>query len=77
MSEFGGGARQGLHGSAEAVWTEEYQERLYQHQVPMLKRIPFLVAGAFQSLLCLTVRERPPSRNARPIAYTGPAPTGH
>ncbi len=43
----------------------------------MLKRIPFLIAAAFQSLLCLTVRERPPSRNERLIAYTGPAPTGH
>jgi hypothetical protein len=43
----------------------------------MLKRIPLLIAAAFQSLLCLTVRERPPSRNERLIAYTGPAPTGH
>jgi beta-glucuronidase len=46
MSEFGGGARQGLHGSREAVWTEEYQERLYQHQVGMLARIPFLAGTA-------------------------------
>jgi beta-glucuronidase len=42
MSEFGGGARQGLHGSPEAIWTEEYQARLYRHQGPMLARIPFL-----------------------------------
>jgi len=42
MSEWGGGARQGLHGSADAVWTEEYQERLYRHQIAMLARIPFL-----------------------------------
>jgi beta-glucuronidase len=42
MSEWGGGARQGLHGSADAVWTEEYLERVYRHQVAMLKRIPFL-----------------------------------
>jgi len=43
----------------------------------MLKRIWLLVAGAFRSLLCLAVRERPSRRNARPIAYPGPAPTGH
>lgn len=42
MSEWGGGARQGLHGSDQAVFTEEYQERLYRRQVAMLARIPFL-----------------------------------
>lgn len=42
MSEFGGDARQGLHGGANKIWTEEYQEALYQHQVAMLRRIPFL-----------------------------------
>ena len=43
MSEFGGDARQGLHGPAEARWTEEYQARLYERQVAMLRRIPALV----------------------------------
>ncbi len=43
MSELGGGALQGLHGSPEARWTEEYQAKLYRHQLPMLERIPFLV----------------------------------
>jgi beta-glucuronidase len=42
MSEFGGGAKQGLHGTADDIWTEEYQESLYEHQVAMLRRIPFL-----------------------------------
>ena len=42
MSEFGGDARQGLHGPASERWTEEYQARLYAHQVAMLRRIPFL-----------------------------------
>ena len=42
MSELGGDARQGLHGRADEIWTEEYQEALYQHHVAMLKRIPFL-----------------------------------
>jgi beta-glucuronidase len=42
MSEFGGDALFGLHGSPTARWTEEYQENLYQHQIGMLKRISFL-----------------------------------
>lgn len=42
MSEFGGGALQGYHGSAERVWTEEYQARIYRYQVEMLREIPFL-----------------------------------
>jgi beta-glucuronidase len=42
MSEFGGDGKQGLHGPANQIWTEEYQEKLYQHQVAMLRRIPFL-----------------------------------
>ena len=42
MSEFGADALYGHHGDALARWTEEYQENLYQHQLAMLKRIPFL-----------------------------------
>jgi beta-glucuronidase len=42
MSEFGGDALFGNHGDAQTRWTEEYQESLYEHQVAMLKRIPFL-----------------------------------
>jgi beta-glucuronidase len=42
MSEFGGDALFGYHGDARKRWTEEYQENLYQHQLAMLKRIPFL-----------------------------------
>jgi beta-glucuronidase len=42
MSEFGGDALFGHHGSVAARWTEEYQENLYQHQIAMLKRISFL-----------------------------------
>ena len=42
ISEFGGDAKAGLHGSAEARWTEEYQETLYRHQIGMLRRIEFL-----------------------------------
>ena len=42
MSEFGGGAVQGYHGDDRTIFTEEYQRRQYEHQIAMLKRIPFL-----------------------------------
>jgi beta-glucuronidase len=42
MSEFGGDALFGYHGDARTRWTEEYQANLYEHQIAMLKRIPFL-----------------------------------
>jgi beta-glucuronidase len=42
ISEFGGDAKAGLHGLATERWSEEYQESLYQHQLPMLNRIPQL-----------------------------------
>ncbi|MBL0336993.1 MAG: beta-glucuronidase [Chitinophagaceae bacterium] len=40
VSEFGGDARQGLHGSKEERWTEEYQEYLYQQNLKMIDKIP-------------------------------------
>ena len=42
MSEFGGDALYGHHGDPLTRWTEEYQENLYQHQLKMLQKIPFL-----------------------------------
>ncbi|OIQ79922.1 beta-glucuronidase [mine drainage metagenome] len=42
VSEFGGGALQGLHGSKEERWTEEYQEYLYKQNLLMLEKIPNL-----------------------------------
>ncbi len=42
ISEFGGGAEYGRHGDADEIWTEEYQQNLYQHQLGMLERIPNL-----------------------------------
>jgi beta-glucuronidase len=42
ISEFGGDALFGDHGDARSRWTEEYQENLYEHQITMLKHIPFL-----------------------------------
>ena len=31
-----------MHGSADAIFTEEYQARFYAEQTAMLRRIPFL-----------------------------------
>jgi beta-glucuronidase len=42
VSEFGGGAKAGLHGSDNERWTEEYQSNIYRHQLPMLNKIPQL-----------------------------------
>ncbi len=42
VSEFGGGAPYGRHGTADERWTEEYQANLYEHQISMLKKIPSL-----------------------------------
>jgi len=42
MSEFGAGALQGRHGDATTPFTEEYQARVYQEQIRMLREIPFL-----------------------------------
>ena len=39
VSEFGGGAKAGLHGPPTKRWTEEYQASIYQHQLGMLNRI--------------------------------------
>ena len=40
ISEFGGGALQGLHGTINERWTEEYQEYLYQQNLKMIEKIP-------------------------------------
>jgi beta-glucuronidase len=42
VSEFGGEAPFGRHGEADEIWTEEYQENLYQHQLGMVERMPNL-----------------------------------
>lgn len=39
ISEFGGGAKQGLHGDKSQRWTEEYQEDLYRQSLAMFDRI--------------------------------------
>ena len=42
VSEFGGDALQGNHGSKDARWTEEYQEELFKETTKMLEKIPQL-----------------------------------
>jgi beta-glucuronidase len=42
ISEFGGDAKFGLHADAATIWSEEFQEDLYVHQINMLKKIPTL-----------------------------------
>ncbi len=42
VSEFGAGAKAGLHGGANQRWTEEYQANVFRHQLAMLNRIPQL-----------------------------------
>ena len=39
ISEFGGGAKYGLHGDANQRWTEEFQENLYRENCAMLDKI--------------------------------------
>lgn len=39
LSEFGGDAKAGLHGSENQRWTEEYQANIYRHQLQMLNGI--------------------------------------
>jgi beta-glucuronidase len=40
VSEFGGSAKQGLHGAMEERWNEEYQEYLYQQNLLMIEKMP-------------------------------------
>ena len=39
VSEFGGGAKYGLHGPKNQRWTEEFQENLYRENLAMLDKI--------------------------------------
>jgi beta-glucuronidase len=42
VSEFGAGALHGNHGSSFVRWTEEYQARVYEHNITMLENMPFV-----------------------------------
>ncbi len=39
ISEFGGGAKYGLHGAKNQRWTEEFQENLYRENIQMISKI--------------------------------------
>jgi beta-glucuronidase len=59
MSEFGGGALAGNHGDEEEIWTEEFQESIYEHQVGMLQKIPFLAGTSPWILMDFRSPRRP------------------
>lgn len=40
VSEFGGDAKQGMHGEKDERWTEEFQEYLYIQNLKMIQKIP-------------------------------------
>ncbi|HTD24892.1 MAG TPA: glycoside hydrolase family 2 TIM barrel-domain containing protein [Terriglobales bacterium] len=42
VSEFGGEAKQSMHGPIDQRWAEENQEEIYKHQITALQKIPFL-----------------------------------
>jgi beta-glucuronidase len=42
MSELGGEALYGFHADDKTSWSEENQNAIYNHQIEMLKKIPFL-----------------------------------
>jgi len=42
ISEYGGGAKYGLHGDKDTRWSEEFQEELYIRNLEMLDKIPQL-----------------------------------
>jgi beta-glucuronidase len=50
MSEWGGGAKSGLHGEVTGRFTEEMEAEIYKQQLAMQKQIPFL-AGTTPWLL--------------------------
>lgn len=43
VSEFGGGALFGLRGEKEEQWTEDYQAWMYEEQIEMLNKVPFVI----------------------------------
>lgn len=42
ITEFGGGARAGTHGTSQTMWTEEFQEALYQKQFSTLDKARYI-----------------------------------
>lgn len=42
FSEFGAGAKQGFHADKWTVWSEEYQSLVFENQIKMIEKIPFI-----------------------------------
>lgn len=42
ITEFGGGARSGHHGTKETMWTEEFQEELFKKQFATMAKCPYI-----------------------------------
>ena len=42
ISEFGADAKFGFHADSLTIWSEEFQENVYKHQIKMLNKISFL-----------------------------------
>ena len=59
MSEFGADALAGHRGAPDQRFTEDYQEVVYQRQIAMLKRIPFLRGTAPWILMDFRSPRRP------------------
>lgn len=51
ISEFGAGAKQGLHADAQTRWSEEWQADVYRRTLPMLEKIPGF-SGCTPWILC-------------------------
>jgi beta-glucuronidase len=59
VSEFGADALYNLRGDAETRFTEEYQANLFQHQLGMLQRMPFLAGTSPWVLMDFRSPRRP------------------
>ena len=59
ISEFGGGALQGYHGSKEQRWTEEFQAELYRQNLAMLQKIDGLAGTCPWALVDFRSPRRP------------------
>ena len=62
MSEVGGGALYGLHGKANEIWTEEYQEALFESNIEMMENIDFMAGLSPWILMDFRSARRPLKR---------------
>lgn len=42
FSEFGAGAKQGFHADEWTIWSEEYQSLVYENEIKMIEKVPFV-----------------------------------